>query len=74
MLASILFELKRKLRLSDALLCKIVLARKIPLCGNKALYLLLELALVHSSFQLFITIYIQNKIYFDMSCKHLCSL
>ena len=37
MLASILFKLKRKLRLSDLLLCKIPLARKIPLCGSKAL-------------------------------------
>ena len=37
MLASILSaELQRKLRLSDRLLCKIVLAPKMPLGGNKA--------------------------------------
>ena len=35
MLASILFKLKRKLRLSELLLCKILLACKMPLCGNK---------------------------------------
>ena len=37
MLASVLFELKRKLRLSDFLLCKIPLARKMPFYGNKVL-------------------------------------
>ena len=37
MLASIFFKLKGKSRLSDLLLCKIVLARKMPLLGNKAL-------------------------------------
>ena len=31
------FKLKRKLRLSDLLLCKIPLARKMRLCGNEAL-------------------------------------
>ena len=37
MLASILFELKRKIQLSDLSLCEIVLfACKVPLFGNKA--------------------------------------
>ena len=72
MLASILFELKRKLRLSDLLLCKIVLARKMPLCGNKGLYLLPELALVHSSFQVIITI---HKLEFTLTClANICVL
>ena len=36
MLASVLCELKGKLQLREQLLCKIVLARKIAQCGNKA--------------------------------------
>ena len=36
MLASTLIELKGKLRLSELLLCKIPLARKMSQCGNKA--------------------------------------
>ena len=35
-IASILFEPRRKLRLSDIILRKITLACKMPLCGNKA--------------------------------------
>ena len=37
MLVSVLFELQRKLQQSDLSLCKIRLACKMLLCGNKAL-------------------------------------
>ena len=38
MLMRILFKLKKLRLLSDLLLCKIMLACKMPLCGNKAVW------------------------------------